>query len=81
MVKQTRREFLHQIGAAGISAAAISALPGCAKLGQIASAGIKRPNVIVILSDDQGYAHLGCYGDTYTKDQLSEETLAKFALI
>ena len=27
----------------------------------------KRPNVVVILSDDMGYSDLGCYGDPVVK--------------
>jgi N-acetylgalactosamine-6-sulfatase len=54
-----RREFLAQTcGAAALAAA------GCARIGPNPA---KRPNIVFILSDDQGYGDLGCYGGTDLK--------------
>ena len=57
-----RRQFLKS---AGIGAAAL-ALPGCASA-QKRSASPRRPNILLIVSDDQGYNDLGCYGGAEIK--------------
>jgi arylsulfatase A-like enzyme len=62
MEKQTRREFLKTIGFAAASAPVLSILPGCASAGRRANAKTKRPNIVVIISDDMGYADIGCHG-------------------
>ncbi|MFQ6036804.1 MAG: sulfatase [Sedimentisphaerales bacterium] len=62
MEKQTRREFLKTISFAAASAGTLSTLPGCASISQRSQAGRKRPNIIVIISDDQGYADIGVHG-------------------
>ena len=57
----TRRRFLvRTLGGAG--AAAVAAMgAGCRPS---AGRAMRRPNVLVIFSDDQGYGDLGCYGGT-----------------
>jgi arylsulfatase A-like enzyme len=54
-----RRSFLKQLGCAGAALAAPSAF-------SLATAGRhKKPNIVVILSDDVGYGDLSCYGATH----------------
>jgi arylsulfatase A-like enzyme len=62
MEKQTRREFLKTMGFAAASAPALSILQGCASAGQGRKVKGKKPNIVVIISDDMGYADIGCQG-------------------
>jgi arylsulfatase A-like enzyme len=57
-----RRKFLK---AAGIGLVTLT-LPGCAGIAE-RLADKRPPNIILILSDDQGYNDLGCYGGTEIK--------------
>ena len=67
-----RRDFLKVAGAGFMSLA----MPGCMSYPQ--RVGSKAaPNIILIVSDDQGYQDLGCYGSTQVKtpnlDKLAAE--------
>ena len=57
-----RRQFLKT---AGLGAAAL-ALPGCSSV-QKSGTSPRQPNILLIVSDDQGYNDLGCYGSAEIK--------------
>ena len=54
----TRRDFLKALG---VGAAALG-LPGCKTASTVSARTSKRPNIILIMSDDMGFSDLGCYG-------------------
>ena len=67
----TRRELIRQI-AVGVSALTV---PGALTAGR----DRRRPNIILFISDDHGYADSGAYGDTYVRtpniDRLADQSM------
>jgi len=79
MNNQTRREFLKTVGSAVASAGTLSILPGCGGMVQIMAGQRKRPNVVLVITDDQGYGDLACHGNPVIKtpnlDELHRQSM------
>ena len=65
------------MGSAAVSAGTLSVLPGCASAGQVAGTESKRPNVVLIMTDDQGWGDISSHGndkiDTPVMDRLAAD--------
>ena len=74
---QSRREFLRTLGVAAAGAVANPFGPGSAGAGRRSAR--KHPNVILVITDDQGYGDLGCHGNelirTPNLDTLYEQSV------
>jgi arylsulfatase A-like enzyme len=79
MGNTSRREFLKSVGTAAASMGVLSALPRYAGAGQAGTNLRKRPNVVLVMTDDQGYGDLGCHGNdlivTPNLDKLHAESI------
>jgi len=74
----TRREFLAKFRAAAVSAGSISLLSYLGLSGCITKSR-EKPNVILVMTDDQGYGDIGGHGSPYVKtptlDRLYQESV------
>jgi arylsulfatase A-like enzyme len=78
MRNPTRREFLKTVGAAAASTGAVfvGGSLRAAGMGDSFSRG-KRPNVVLVMTDDQGYGDLACHGNPVIKTPNIDELYAQ----
>ena len=63
---QTRRNFLKDLGTATVSASSFYLLSSLGMTGCYPK-NRKKPNVILVMTDDQGYGDIGAHGSPYVK--------------
>ena len=64
----SRRDFLRGAASASLALGSVSALAADAPM---------RPNILIIFTDDQGYADFGCFGSTTHKTPRMDELAAQ----
>jgi len=64
-----RRSFLRRLGLVGLAAALVAAAPSAR------AQAPRRPNIVIILADDMGFADMGCFGSEIKTPNL--DSLAK----
>ncbi|MCK4999127.1 MAG: sulfatase-like hydrolase/transferase, partial [Anaerohalosphaera sp.] len=67
MATQTRRQFIRNIALTTAGLTLSTPFPGCANSAQTSKSKTKHPNVILIITDDQGYGDLACHGNKIIK--------------
>ena len=73
----TRREFLKTVGITVASTGIFPILPTCAGASQRTKLKEKRPNVILVMTDDQGYGDLACHGNPIIRTPNLDELYTK----
>jgi len=63
-----RRDFLRSVGC-GVAAIAFG---GCTETLAVKRGKVKRPNIILIMSDDMGFSDIGCYGSEIDTPNLNK---------
>jgi arylsulfatase A-like enzyme len=73
---RTRRQFLKDAGTAAISTGSLAFLSGIGLTG-CARKSRRKPNVVLVMTDDQGYGDIGAHGSPYVKTPTLDALHAK----